>query len=215
MPKEWYLIKDGYFSGFEQELFDDAQLAFEDLLYISPEAFSVDVNRERQERAIVQSISHADKRSILFKEDAINWGDLIGFDGGEWLVIDKPINNQSYSKSRIHFCNSNLHIQKTVGERIEYDPLNNPYKVGEKIIEFNQPCIIESMTSLDNKDSKPINLPSGDMYITIQNTNHELISIGEKFNMFGDVYRISGIDRSRIYGEKGVITLITVRDIKE
>src|SRR5690606_29521791 len=96
----------------------------------------------------------------------------------------------------------------------EYDRFGNKIWIEEPtevVKEF--PCVIESISNLNTKTTtgQQINVPEGDMVVTIPYTTDGLIKLTSEFTMFGDAYRISGIDKSKVHQDKGVLILVVSR----
>lgn len=211
MSKDWYLMQPKrHLSGFELEEIEQSYDVFDEILQESPEAYEIEVNGEIK-TVIIQSTTNYNKRRILFKNNDLHWGDLIIFEGEKWLVADRPFFNRIYSKSHIKFCNTSMIFEKWEREIIDRDPLNNPIYGDSKLTTVEIPCVVESITNWKTPTGEQINFPEGDMVIEISNTNNELIQINNKFKMFGDTYRIAGIDKSKIYQDKGVLILVVSR----
>lgn len=212
MSTEWYLTKPSYFSGYEKEEIEEVYGVFDEFLSQSPETYSVNVDGKSKD-VIIQSTSNYNERRVLFRENDLQWGDLIEFQNDKWLVTERPINNRIHDKSHIKLCNNALAFKEIVREIIGRDPVGNPiYGDGEEVItEF--PCVAESISDLNTRSTtgEQINIPEGDMVLQITNTQDEKIEIGSTFEMYDNNYRISGIDRSKVHIDKGVLILVVSR----
>lgn len=210
MSRDWYLQPRKYLSGFELEEAESAFGAFDEFLEMSAEAYDVELNGELK-RVIIQSTSDYNKRRILFKKDELKWGDIILFEGEKWLVAERPFFNKIYTKSHIKFCNTSMIFKEWVQEIIDRDRLGNPI-YGEKELKITEfPCVVESITNLKTPTGQQINIPHGDMMLEISNTDNELIEINNEFEIFGQKYKITGIDRSKVYNDEGILILIVSR----
>lgn len=213
MSAKWYLTEKSYFSGFEREEIEKTYDTFDEFLSQSPETYPVVVN-DIDKFIIVQSTSDYNERRILMRHDDIKWGDIVLLDGEKWLVTDRPFYNKIHDKSHIQLCNNEMNFTYLTEGIFERDRLGNKIWIEEPTeVTTLFPCVIESISSLNTKvdTGQQVNVPEGDMVLQIQYTTSELIRINNEFTVFGDNYRISGIDRSKIHNDKGVLVLIVSR----
>lgn len=199
-------------TDYKSKLLRNGEKVFDKTLKTSLEAFDVLINNDTF-KIVIQSTSKYNERRILFKQDEIQWGDLVEFDNEKWIVIERPFDNQIHSKSKMKLCNSEMVFEEWIKEIIGYDEMGNPIE-GEselKIVPF--PCSITSISNLNTKviAGSEINIPDGDMVVEIPYTTDELIKIGNDFKMFDESYRISGIDKSSTDGKSGILILVVSR----
>lgn len=198
-------------TNYRDKLLRDGAKVFNRSLDSSPDAYEIEVSGENKQ-VMVQSTTDYNKRRILFKENDIEWGDIVLLEGEKWLVTERPFFNRIHSKSHIQLCNNAMKfITFTEGE-FEYDRLGNKIWIEEpqEVITLF-PAVIESITGTKTTTGQQINIPEGDMTLQIQNTDNELIKIGNEFTMFNDAYRIAGIDKSKAHNDQGVLILIVSR----
>ncbi|WP_368900851.1 hypothetical protein [Oceanobacillus oncorhynchi] len=203
---------DFHNTDYKSKLLRNGEKVFDRTLKTSLEAFDVLINDESL-KIVIQSTSKYDERRILFKQDEVHWGDLVGFDNEKWIVFERPFDNQIHSKSKMKLCNSEMVFEEWVKEIIGYDPLGNPIHGEEELKITPFPCSVESISNLNTRSlgGSEINIPEGDMVVEIPFTNHELIEIGNDFRMFDEPYRISGIDKSSTDGQSGILILVVSR----
>ncbi len=198
-------------TNYRDKLLRDGAKIFNRSLNASPDAYEIEVNGESKQ-VMVQSTADYNKRRILFKENDIKWGDIVLLEGEKWLVTERPFFNRIHSKSHIHLCNNVMKFITFTEGKFEYDRLGNKIWI-EEPQEVNTlfPAVIESITGTKTATGQQINVPEGDMTLQIQNTDDELIEIGNEFTMFNDTYRIAGIDKSKAHNNQGVLILIVSR----
>lgn len=200
-------------TNYAEKLLRDGVKAFEKSLITSPDAYDVLVNDE-EKKIMVQSTSNYNERRILFKHGDIQWGDIVIHEGEKWLVTERPYFNKIYDKSHMELCTTSMVFTYLTDGVYEYDRFGNKIWIEEPtevVKEF--PCVIESISNLNTKTTtgQQINVPEGDMVVTIPYTTDELIKLTSEFTMFGDAYRISGIDKSKVHQDKGVLILVVSR----
>lgn len=185
---------------------------FDRTLRISPEAHTITIG-ESEIRAIVSQDSDANKRRILFKENEINWGDLVEHEGEKWLVVDRPYFNKIHSKSKMALCTNEMSFE-VEGEReiVGWDDFMRPiYSDEPTVTTLTFPCVVENITNLKTPTGDRINFPEGDLALLISYTESELIVENQEFRMFNKPYRISGIDKSSVHNDEGVLMLVAER----
>lgn len=200
-------------TNYAEKLLRDGVKTFEKSLITSPDAYDVLVNDE-EKKIMVQSTSNYNERRILFKHGDIQWGDIVIHEGEKWLVTERPYFNKIYDKSHMELCTTSMIFTYLTDGVYEYDRFGNKIWIEEPtevVKEF--PCVIESISNLNTKTTtgQQINVPEGDMVVTIPYTTDELIKLTSEFTMFGDAYRISGIDKSKVHQDKGVLILVVSR----
>lgn len=198
-------------TNYTEKLLRDGAEAFNRSLKTSPDAFTVIVN-EKVKDVMIQSTANYNERRILFKENDIQWGDIVEHENEKWLVTERPFFNKIHSKSHIQLCNNVMKFEIKTEGKFEYDRLGNKIWIEEPTtINKEFPCVIDAITGTKTTTGQQINVPEGDMTLQISYTDDELIAIGNEFTMFGDSYWISGIDKSKVHNDQGVLTLIVSR----
>lgn len=200
-------------TNYTAKLLHDGGKVFEKSLITSPDSYDVLVNNE-EKKIMVQSTSNYNERRILFKHGDIQWGDIVIHEDEQWLVTERPFFNKIYGKSHMELCTTSMIFTYFTDGVYEYDRLGNKIWIEEPtevVKEF--PCVVESISNLNTKitTGQPINVPEGDMVVTIPYTTDELIKPTSEFTMFGDKYRILGIDKSKVHRDKGVLILVVSR----
>ncbi|WP_226035613.1 hypothetical protein [Aquibacillus saliphilus] len=197
------------------QIFNDSKIEFEENL--SNPLFSQTVTVDGvQKQVSVSSTADPNKRRILFKENDINWGDIVLHESQQWLVTERPFFNRIHDKSKMTLCNNTLTFEvENEREIIGYDDLYNPIYADEAtttIVEF--PCVIDNISNLKTPTGEKINVPEGDMALFISYTTNELINEESVFQMFNNDYRIVGIDKSGVLNEEGILMLVAKRIAK-
>lgn len=214
MPTNWYLTGTQYFSGYEKDEIEEVYGVFDEFLAQSPEMYTVSVDG-KSKNIIIQSTTNYNERRILFKQNDLSWGDIVIHENEKWLVTERPFFNKIHEKSKIKLCNNTMKFSHLTDGIFEYDRMGNKIWIEEPTeVAVNFPCVLESISSLNTKTTtgEQINIPEGDMVLQILYTdNDELIHITSEFKMFNSTYRISGIDRSKVYNNQGVLVLVVSR----
>lgn len=213
MATSWYLQDIKYFSGYEKSEIEEVYGAFDEFLAQSPEMYVVVVDGTNK-NIIIQSTQNYNERRILFKQNNLSWGNIIIYDNEKWLVTERPFFNKIHEKSKIKLCNNTIKFSQLTDGIFEYDRMGNKIWIEdptEVTVEF--PCVLEPISSLNTKTTtgEQINVPEGDMVLQISYTDNELIHIASEFKMFNNTYRISGIDRSKVHNNQGVLIIVVSR----
>jgi len=119
----------------------------------------------------------ADIRTITTKEE-IKRGDLINWDGGNWLIISEIGHKRyTYYKGIIQRCNYNI-----------------KFNFQGTIKEF--PAIVDSKV-FDTETNQFFSVPAGKIVVTMQDSvDSENITIGQRFIKMKNAWKVSGIDRT-------------------
>jgi len=147
-------------------------------------------------------------KKIIIDVD-IQRGDVVAFNGDNWLVVTQPKNKHVYNESTIELCNNTLHIK--TGEtktQTGIDSMGRPvYTTTPVYSDF--PCIVSSSKSAGYDSNQTINLPSGQLFITLPYT--EIIKEGMEFNMYQQKYKVKNVDYSESMNQVGIVTLTVER----
>jgi len=204
-----------YNTSFADKVVRDGIKIFNKSLLTSPDVYNIKVNDSINEiKIFVQSTANYNERRILFSQNKILWGDIVIHENEKWLVTEYPFFNKIHEKSKIQLCNNTIEFSRLTDGVFEYDRMGNKIWIEdptEVTVEF--PCVLESISSLNTKTTtgEQINVPEGDMVLQISYTDNELIHITSEFKMFNNTYRISGIDRSKVHNNQGVLIIVVSR----
>lgn len=220
MSDEWYIMHNQNLSGYEREEFDKAYGVFNQILEESPEAYNVLLNGNPYRLIVQSSPKYGDsqvKRTILFNRGEVTRGDMIFHDDKDWLVFDMPLYNRIYEKSTMVMCTHNMHFTYIVDGVIDhYDDLDNPvYSIPPRKETKIFKCSVLSVRDLEADTGRKINLPEGYTILYIQSTDDKLITIDNKFEIFGEPYRIRGIDKSMLFNGYGVLEIVAEKTTAE
>lgn len=186
--------------NYNDKILHDGKLIFESGLE-GFEAYEISVNDASSKALITSKYSSGDgtQKNIIGKLDEIERGNIITINATNerWLIISKPEDNKIYRKATIQLCNSTYLLPGTITK--VQSGIND---FGDPIYEFVEsdptplPCIAETTISSDDTD-EAINLPEGQLQITISFTEHDDIKEGKNFKMYGSDYQIIGIDHTK------------------
>lgn len=120
----------------------------------------------------------ADIRTISTTSE-IKRGDLVNWDGGNWLIISEIGHKRyTYYKGIIQRCNYNI-----------------KFNFKGTIKQF--PAIVDSRV-FDVETNQYLSIPAGKIVVTIQsNENSENITIGQRFIKMKNAWKVTGIDRTK------------------
>lgn len=161
-------------------------------------------------RIVTQSryLRDGNEKTAFSQLNAIDIGDVILLNNKNWIVTSYPIEGEGYSKAYIKRCNADFPIKtSTVKVQTGKDWRNFPIYT-EQAQYTNIPCIVDTRIYEKDSDEQPINLPHGQLRITMPyNSNSKLIKIDMNFDMYGDKYKVVSIDRNHIISERGILVL--------
>lgn len=176
---------------------------------------SIKINDIKDATVIVEQITNSDdKRIYTSVYDEIKLGFYIMLNNKKWIIIDYPeLICNAYWRARMRMCNNVLTLQTGVTRvQIGTDSLGRPvYQETKQYTSWD--CIV-SQKSLNISDiDYPIVLPEGRISIIIPYIDNPAINENTEFNMFGDTYKIIGIDKTNIIDSNGILNLFCQRVI--
>ncbi len=133
----------------------------------------------------------------------IHTGSIVDYENEKWLVTSDILNNQAYKSGIIQKCNSTLTLTTSITKEDtgKTDSLGRPiYTETPKTDSWD--CVAD--TKYINADfDQAINLPEGKIYIQVPYS----ASIKEDmdFEMWGNKYKITGFDMSKVIGGVGTL----------
>jgi hypothetical protein len=144
---------------------------------------------------------------IIGRIEEIERGLTVKWNNENWMIMSKPDDNKIYRKAVIKLCNSNFPLPGTETKtKIGTDSSGRPVYDTVLSPPTLLPCIVESTIYLPN-DSQTIQLPNGKILVTIPHTVNDAIAENKEFEMYGERYKIVGIDRSQSVDGVGLMIL--------
>lgn len=161
-------------------IFDFPQNDYLYLLSIAGDDIYIN-NDTMPKKALINNLPvnrQADIRTIATKEE-IKRGDLINWDGGNWLIISEIGHKRySYYKGIIQKCNYNI-----------------KFNFSGTIKQF--PCIADSKI-FDIETNQYLSIPAGKIVVTLpNNADTDNITLGQRFISMKNAWKVSGIDRTK------------------
>jgi hypothetical protein len=158
------------------------------------------------EVVVINKDDSTQKELLLRPNQTVKKGATVLIDTQYYLVTDFNGNGIN-QKAKIRLCNNTFSIK---GNPITVTKVNDFGEEYEEIVSYdtiNIPCIVETPTiTIDNTDNA-INLPEGRINVTIPYTEHEDIAIDKDFIMYGEKYKIIGIDYTQSINKEGLIII--------
>jgi hypothetical protein len=148
-----------------------------------------------------------DSSYIIGKKGDFDIGSIVEHDSKTWLVPSHIDDIKIYVKGIIRLCNSILTIPgDTTKTQTGTDSMGRPIYSETTSPSTSLPCIAESKVYM-SQDQEPINLPNGRLVVTIPFTDNGKIKLNFEFDMYGNRYKISHLDRSQVIGTVGILQL--------
>lgn len=162
----------------------------------------------KHEVIITQEKNNEDKKILLKPDTRINIGSVVEIKGLSYLTMDFLGDgiNEIYPTATLKLCNSSFPIASNeTSVLIGYNEFDEPI-YEETITEVTTPCVISSTIQSD-KTTEAINLPDGQIEITIPYSESEHIVEGKEFNMYNTTYQIIGIDYTKSLNQSGLLII--------
>lgn len=155
---------------------------------------------------VINKSDSTQKELLLRPEKTVKKGAKVLIDTQYYLVIDFNGNGIN-QKANIKLCNNTLTLkgvttQAIIGYNVFGEPIYDEASTSDIII----PCIVETKI-FDDITDKAIKLPQGRINVSIPYIEHEDIAINKEFIMYGEKYKIIGIDYTQSINGEGIITI--------
>jgi hypothetical protein len=184
----------------------DSKSILDDSIDSSPLKSTIQINGIDVNVLITQG-KNANYKDVVFKSGAdYVTGEIAVMGGDNWLLTEiKP--NLIHKTAVVQLCNSTLTIPgDTTKTQTGTDSMGRPIYSETTSPSTSLPCIAESKVYM-SQDQEPINLPNGRLLVTIPFTNNGKIKLNFEFDMYGNRYKVSHLDRSRVIGTVGILQL--------
>lgn len=177
----------------------------------SPSYYAVTLNDSTTliDVRIVDDKESEDEKKYLLSLVSINRGAIVNWSNQKWLTLSSDFIGDIYYKCAIELCNNILHIKTGETKTISgYDPMGRPiYTTTPVFTDF--PCIVSQSKSVGTESNQAINLPNGQLFITIPYT--ELIKEQMEFQMYQRKYKVINVDYTESINQVGLVTLTVER----
>jgi hypothetical protein len=155
---------------------------------------------------IINKDDSTQKELLLRPNQTVKKGATVLIGMQYYLVIDFNGNGIN-QKAKIKLCNNTFILKGSTTEIIVGyndfgEPITETMSSGDIVI----PCIVETKI-LDDETEQAINLPEGRINVTIPYTEHEDIAIDKEFEMYGEKYKIIGIDYTQSINKEGLLII--------
>ena len=166
----------------------------------------VKIDNVDTEAVIVNKDDSTQKELLLRPNQTVKKGAKVLIGTQYYLVIDFNGNGVN-QKAKIKLCNNTITIKGLTTEIIVgYNDFGEPITETISSEDIILPCIVETKI-LDDETEQAINLPEGRINVTIPYTEHEDIAIDKEFVMYGEKYKIIGIDYTQSINKEGLIII--------
>jgi len=131
------------------------------------------------------------------------------FIGTQYYLVTDFNGNGINQKAKIKLCNNALTLKgETTKVIVGHNDFGEPIYEEVSSSDISVPCIVETTYfPLDNKD-EAINLPQGRIRIIIPYIEHKDININKHLIIYGENYKIIGIDYTQSINKEGLIIII-------
>lgn len=166
----------------------------------------VKIDDVETEVIVINKDDFTQKELLLRPNQTVKIGAKILIETQYYLVVDFNGNGIN-QKAKIKLCNNTFTLKGSITEVIvDYNDFGEPITETISSGDIILPCIVETKI-LDDQIDEAINLPEGRINVTIPYTEHEDIAIDKEFIMYGEKYKIIGIDYTKSIDKEGLITI--------
>lgn len=158
-----------------------------------------------------QTKNSKDKKLILKPGTTVNVGDAVEISNSNFLLMDFLSEGiyEIYPSAKIQLCNNTIPIptgEVTKTDTGETDFMGDPVYEETQVID-NVHCVVDSRVRLASDSTHAINLPEGNLHVTMKYMDSSVVSIGNVFTMYGKDYFVTDIDYSKVFDGIGIMTL--------
>ena len=176
-----------------------------------------------EQDVILKQEKKSENKKVIFKPDtSINIGTVISINSVNYLTFDFLGDGvySVYPTATVKLCNATFPIKfnktkillRDDNGNIIKDQFGRPvYKEGYEI-EKDEPCIVETKVINSLSDSNQIQLPNGQIQITLKYQPSDTIQLNYVFNMFNDSFKIIDIDYTKVINNIGIVTIRAKRE---
>lgn len=177
----------------------------------SPSYIVVQLNGLNVDARVTNRKKRAEKEISFLPDTNFNIGSIVIYKNEEYLIVDK-FDSEIFPKANLKLCNTSLSLpgEPTIISTDELDWRNQPIMreyPGEPII---IPCIVESKIYY-NQSTEAINLPDGQISISIPYTEHKEIRMNGEIEVYGERYGIVEVDRTQCLDKTGILIISAKR----
>jgi len=163
------------------------------------DCYNVLVNEISQDLIITRTINHYIKSIKTRPFEDFNLGDYVKWNNTTWMIIEKDLMNQEYSRGKMQLTNYTLKFQSPTGTILSY------------------PCIDDSSFMAGLDEGKIITTLNGVHRIKLPfDDNTKLIGVGRRFFLDKSgttTYEVTNVNNTTYnYGDKGLIELTLKQD---
>jgi hypothetical protein len=139
-------------------------------------------------------------------------GSLIEWDNEMWLVLSRPESNEVYDKAEMQLCNTSFELEGEITQVL----IGNDPRTGKPIYETTESspiqlyCVAEK-TVFKSTTDEAINLPEGQILITVPYMEHKSISENEEIELYNATYQIIDVDDTESINKTGIRKLTAKR----
>jgi hypothetical protein len=177
------------------------------------EGYDVVINGQESTKVLIYQKwdSSSETKKVIGQISDIERGYLLEHDGMKWLITTLPEDNKIYRKAEMQLCNSTLPIQSGKTRVLKgYDKDGRPVYKEDYTVNKLEPCIAETkFPSRDGNEQLP--LPEGNINITLKYQVADNIQPNKQFSMYGNTYKITGVDYTKVINDKGIMIVSAER----
>ncbi|MEM4995014.1 hypothetical protein WKH56_20830 [Priestia sp. SB1] len=179
----------------------------------SPSLFKVLVDNIENNVVMNKGKTINDKRMLFRHDSNVKLGSIIDFNEKKYIAVNLVMDtNELYPSASLKLCNTSFELEgETTQILIGTDPRTNRpvYKTVESSpITLN--CIAEK-TIFRSTTDEAINLPEGQILITIPYIEHKSIAESQKIDLYNDTYQIIDVDDTESINKVGIRKLTARR----
>lgn len=200
-------------NGYKETVVNASKANMERLFSTSLECKKVILDGVEQDAIVNKGKTINDKKFLFRPSSTVKVGSFVDLNEQKYLIIDVTMDiNEIYPFAISKLCNTSFELEgETTVVVIGTDP-----RTGRPVEEITESspiilnCVAEKTVFRSTTD-EAINLPEGQILITIPYIEHKSIAESQKIDLYNDTYQIIDVDDTESINKTGVRKLTAKR----
>lgn len=174
----------------------------------SPSYYKVDIDGILVDTIINRTTDYNVKKVNFKYGELADEGSIITFKDDKYLLMETDY-DEIYSFGKMEKCNGIFPIKSVTRTVVGRKPSGEPI-IKETIVQKDEPCVAKT-TYFSTNENAQMPLPVGRIVLYMKNQESDNLVINAEFEMYGDIYSISSIQKTRVKNDIGVIEITAER----
>ncbi|MGG0308445.1 hypothetical protein ABEY43_06475 [Priestia megaterium] len=200
-------------NGYKETVVNASKANMERLFSTSLECKKVVIDGLEQDAIVNKGKTINDKKFLFRPSSTVKVGSFVDLSEERYLIVDVNMDvNEIYPFATSKLCNTSFELEGEITQVL----VGNDPRTGRPIYETTESspivldCIAEKTVFRSSTD-EAINLPEGQILITIPYIEHKSIAESQKIDLYNDTYQIIDVDDTESINKVGIRKLTAKR----